>query len=196
MFGDLNNYGPGLNTRGFAIVRDNSAETPIEFWMNEEENKKASAEKGYTVTKQIPFIRFHMGNNNTFDRAVREEDKHKYARQWAAFQANAEQIPDGLPISIWPGISKDEAAKLRHCKIFTVEQLANAPDTHIQDYGMGGMALKQKAKKWVESQASAAPVLQLQSENETLKIELDRLKNQLNEFMALMEEKATKKKGS
>lgn len=122
------------------------------------------------------------GGRTIMVRPASDEDKRRYRRQWEAFQQGQEQRGDGLPLEMWPAVSKSQVLELKHSKIFSVEQLANTADAVISTLGMGMRSLQNKAKLYVEKAEGMEPLMRLQAENEKLKEEMEFLKKQFGEL--------------
>ncbi len=127
--------------------------------------EKTKAE-GRPIFKEVPFIFIQVPGNllNNVRRPVREGDKQRFPRQWAAFEAGADQnIGSGMPLEKWAGVTRAQAEELKFFKIFkifTVEQLANVADNLVQKY-MGIQALKTAAKDYLASATDGRAVVQL-----------------------------------
>lgn len=96
----------------------------------------------------------------------------KYRNQYRAF-CDGEEIPeDGMPLRSWPQISKGQIAACISANLRTVEDLAAANEEAINRLGMGGRALKQAARAWLDAArgqgATAAQINALQTEKEAL----------------------------
>ncbi len=129
--------------------------------------EKTKAE-GRPIFKEVPFIFIQVPGNllNNVRRPVREGDKQRFPRQWAAFEAGADQnIGSGMPLEKWAGVTRAQAEELKFFKIFTVEQLANVADNLVQKY-MGIQALKTAAKDYLASATDGRAVVQLREQNE------------------------------
>lgn len=88
-------------------------------------------------------------------REVTEADKARWPRQWAAYKANQEQVPDGTPLSTWPQLNPAQLKMLQSEGFQTVEQLEGAPDVNLQGI-MGGLDLRKRAQKFLAELVPAA----------------------------------------
>lgn len=196
MFNTPTAYEKGLETRGYAHVNYATGDCPAKFSREKVKNKfKSETEKRIVLEDKI-FVHVYLPGGDSIKRVVTEDDKRRWAKQWAAFEAGSEQLLDGTPLDAWPMITQEEAEGWKILKIFSVEQLANVSDTVIQDYGMGGRSQREKAKKFLASEATSAPISELKSENELLKEQIALLQKQMATFAELTEDRAaTRKKG-
>lgn len=106
------------------------------------------------------------GERDVLHRAVTEEHKMRFPRQWAAYQEGREQTVDGTPIEVLFEGHPEVLANLRMHGITVVEQLANATETALGRLGMGARQHKAKAEAFLEARGGSHGIRQLQSELE------------------------------
>lgn len=111
-------------------------------------------------------------------------DIDRFPLQYKAFQQGLVQDV-GLPIQAWSLRPDDGMIKALQVKsINTVEQLASFQGDDIM--GIPDFySLKQKAKKYLDSQNDDAAINKLITQNDTLQNELNELKQQMQDFNAL-----------
>jgi hypothetical protein len=154
-----------------------------------------SEQQGHPVYKQVPFITIMFPGDRT--KTVRRPAKLKedssgpsdcdrFPRQWNAFQKQEQQAQDGLPLEEWPLINKADVRMLKDLGIRTVEALAALPDGNLSF--LGAHMYRQKAKAYLEQASGGAAVSRLVSENEALKLETERQRQQLAELGAAVAE--------
>jgi hypothetical protein len=98
-----------------------------------------------------------------------------YQRQYEAFKKGEELPLNGTPIRGWLVASPSQQRTLIDLHILTVEDMAGATAEAMQAIGMGSIALKQKAKAWLDSAEqgkSSEALAGLKVENETLKAQI------------------------
>ncbi len=102
------------------------------------------------------------GNNlHIHDQPVRDYDKAKFPRHWSVFQMqNNEQGPNGFGTSLeqWsmdePGsINENQRLELFHLKFQTVEQIAMATDSQVQRMPLGGVGLRENARRYLKAKS-------------------------------------------
>jgi hypothetical protein len=154
-----------------------------QFYLHPKKDDAASLKEGRDIYVEIPYIKIMVpgDKDNVVQRPVREQDKQRFPRQWAAFQNSEEQPLNGTPLSEWAAIGRGQVEELKYFGVRTVEDLVNAPDSQMQKF-MGIAALKQKAKDFLEAAKGMAPINELRAENEALKGELENLKLQFAEM--------------
>lgn len=127
------------------------------------------------------------------DRAVEDEHKTRWPRQYAAFKAGAAQLLEGTPIEEWAAIGRSQAMELAACQVRTVEALAALPDLILQKVApMGGLALRDKARAFLDQAAGLAPLSAAMSEIEDLKARLKLADEAIATLSARLEAKTTK----
>src|SRR5271166_1464648 len=81
---------------------------------------------GRPMYENVTFVRMAPPGEklNIVDRPARGEDARRFPLQWAQFEKNAEQIPDGTPIDLLYPENPAISATLRASGVHTVEQCA------------------------------------------------------------------------
>lgn len=106
--------------------------------------------------------RFPVGWLNAYKEALR-------------YWTEAREIPEtGFSVINWPMVSPAQVKNLLDINLRTVEDVAEATEEAISRMGMGGRALKEKAKAWLDSSATTGKV---SGELEALRAENIRLKS-------------------
>lgn len=115
-------------------------------------NPARSAERGHPHYDNIVFVRIAPPGErlNIVERPAREEDRRRFAVQWAQFSQNQEQLPEGMPIDLLYPEQPAVAATLRASGVFTVEQCASLSGTAIDSIGMGAQQYANDAQKMLE----------------------------------------------
>ena len=163
----------------------------VDKWATEEESTKAGR-KVIVKGPRIPFIKIVRPGDKTTEivRAAMEMDKARFPRQWLAFQINEGMISQGgqIPgwsIDDWSELSKDQVRELKYLRFQVVEQIAGASDAQVQQMGMGGLGLREKAKQALREKMGAETkdalmekekeILALQKKNEENEARLKKL---------------------
>ena len=157
---------------------------PVDGWASMEESKKQQRRVDVKLPKQ-PFIRIMVPGDKTseFTTAVTESHKHRFPREWMAWQiaegliGGDEDIP-GWKLSEWNELSEDMVRELLYLRFQTVEQLAGASDKQIQGVGMGGVQLREKARVALRNKMGAetkAAMDARDAENAELRARLQRM---------------------
>jgi len=134
------------------------------------------------VEKEVGDWLAHLG-----ERLHNKQISQKYydfcTQHYAAWSEKRELPAQGTPLQTWPQIDKAQIENVLNANIRTVEDLANANDEGLQLIGMGGRALKEKAKTYLKSATDHGAVTekvsslesQLQTAQDDKKIMEDRL---------------------
>jgi hypothetical protein len=127
---------------------------------------------------------------NIVDRPVRDSDKRRWPIQWAQFQQNKQQIPEGTPIGMLFPDQPSIAAMLTASNVHTIEQCADLSGDAIDNVGMGAQKYVNAAQKYLEIANKGVGIAQMRSELESrdrdikvltsavenMKAEIDRLR--------------------
>jgi hypothetical protein len=179
-----------LNNPAFSGASNPDSMLHVEFYNHAALDTWATKEKGIkTYVKECPYIRIAIpGNDKTLvERPATGNDSERFPRQWMNFQmqtgmiANAENVP-GWQLDDWKEINGDQLRSLKYLRFYTVEQLAGANDAQVQGIGMGGLALREQAKKALADK-NAAIVNSAVAERDN---EIAELKAQMAQLMAMV----------
>ena len=101
------------------------------------------------ISLKDPGDRLHI-----IDRPIRPEDQYRWPRQWQAYQANREQVPDGTPVAALFQQDPDVVDRLRQFGCYTIQQLAALDEHGITRLGMGARQMVNKAADFLERTAN------------------------------------------
>jgi hypothetical protein len=143
----------------------------VEFYVQAEQNNFKSEQEGHPVFEDKEMVRIVTpgDKNSVVEERVKDHHRREYARQYEAFKSGETLTVEGMPLKEWPPLSPAMVANLRAINIVTVEQLSQVDDGRLDNLGMGGRTLREKARLWLEQASGGAPLTRLQAENETLK---------------------------
>lgn len=153
---------------------------------------------GHPVYKDVDMVHIMIpGNKSELTRRVRltstpdmPSDPERWPRQWAQFKAQEEQTADGLPVQEWPPLGKSQVIALKAAGIHTVEQLSGLPDSSFGSVHMLDVRkYRDLAINYLKNAVSNAPVQSLMAQVETLKAEMERMR-EANEALAANQRKA------
>lgn len=127
---------------------------PINKWASEQ--KSMEMKRNITVRdEEIDFVRIMKpgDQNSILETAVREEHKQRWPEKWLYYQITQGQIDPGGNVPGWKVEDWDELKEqgellstLKFKRFYTVEQIAGASDAQIQNLGIGGLGLREKAR--------------------------------------------------
>lgn len=138
-----------------------------EFRMEPVLNKFKSDHAGHPVYEEFEFVTIRVpGDRKTeWDGRVNDTHKRRWPQAYAAFKSQQEAPTEGVPLTEWPAITRSQVLELAAANCKTVEQLANLPDEHLnKSVSMGGYALREKAKRYLEQAAGSAVAERLAAE--------------------------------
>ena len=155
------------NGNNYAVSYGNDNNIFVEFVEEALLNKFASDESGKSVFDDVILVRATTpGNKNTFvDKvAIRDPETgdweyvqsnsgpswmERFPQQWNQFKAKIEQTPAGYPVTECPFFTKAYALNLKSAKIYTLEQIADMPDTALEALGLDGRTVREKVKAFL-----------------------------------------------
>lgn len=176
-------------TNGYAegdVTKRTSAVVPLDFWTDHVTDPTTNA-----VTP-IDYVRWARAGSNgatTEDKVDRIKKHNPIVWQsikgaFDAWKSGQEEPIEGTALEAWPGVTKGQISTLRNMHIRTVEALADANDAAMERIGMGGRALVDRARKFVEVRNSGAAAMasktaQLEASNKMLSDRLAELEELL-----------------
>lgn len=123
--------------------------------------------------------------------AIKEQFPNEYGI-WKSKRINPDMVGDGIPLSLWPLIPTEMAKALEYMNVFTVQQLAALSDSAISKPGAIGLRdMRDKAKAFIDSAKSAAPLAKMEVENRELKRQLDLMQIQMDQLLNAVKERET-----
>ncbi|MDR6393056.1 chromosome partitioning protein ParA [Paraburkholderia phenoliruptrix] len=174
------------------VMHGDDSRLYVEFTMEAIHQTAASEAEGRPIFKDVPHVRIHFPGDRTKQifRPVKMVEDHqgpsdpvRFPKQWAAFQAQAEQVQDGTPIEQWGPLTKSQAMEFKGMHIHTVEQLAGISDSNLT--WLGARELRDKAVAWLKQAESGKEALRLQAELEKRDADIEDLKRQVRELASL-----------
>lgn len=98
-----------------------------------------------------------VGDPNEVERPVRDEDKARFPREWATFEAGQPASePDGIPLTELEDITDQIAAAYRAKGVRTVEELAAIDDGALRGLGTGSLTNRTAARAYMAERQGAA----------------------------------------
>lgn len=185
-FIDTPDFDPDARKRDGAIPR---------FYTEAKKNNFRSEAEGRPCFDEVEMVEILIPGDrrSSWVGLVKDEHKKRFPREYGAFKQGLEAPEQGTPIAQMPGITRAQAEELAYSHVKTVEALANLPDDLLSKAaGMGGYALREKAKRWVEATNGAAPMEKLAAENERQAATIAEMQAQMAEMKKAMDALKTK----
>jgi hypothetical protein len=160
-----------------------------DFFMDMERDEFASREAGREVFREIERVRIIIpGAVATISvKNVSDVERQRWPEAYAAFKAGQEAPITGTPVEEWPVLNRAMVAELRHLQIRTVEELARLSDIQVQQIGMGGMLLRERARAFLDDAAHEALTSKALAENDVLRVRVAALEKQVDEMARHMQ---------
>lgn len=182
-----------LNNPEFAGAINPDAMVQVEFYDHEALDSWKTEETGIKAYKpKCAYIRITIPGRQdlTVERPADQRDANRFPKQFMIYQmqtgkiANAENVP-GWQIAEWDELDAEQVRQLNFLRFYTVEQIAGANDAQIQGIGMGGIGLREKAKRALAERNGAAASQEIAKRDERIAA----LEEKLNLLLASAEEK-------
>jgi len=122
------------------------------FYHKSVHNPQRSQHEGRPVFEDRVFVRVAPPGErlNIVDRPATRQDQNRWPQQWALFQQNREQTPEGTPIDLLYPEKPAVAATLRANGVMTIETCAELSGNAIDSIGMGAQTWVNAAQKYVQ----------------------------------------------
>ncbi|MDA1043836.1 MAG: hypothetical protein O3C57_01290 [Verrucomicrobia bacterium] len=185
----------------------------VEFELRAQEDREESIKQGMPVFKDAEFAVITMpGGGLVVDKPITDkliyEWQHGDNRRkppspfaYRAYQAwkDGQEIPvNGTDLKNWPGVTPAQLKTCQAATVRTIEDLADANADTVRKLGMGGVALMQKAKAYLESATSnkaSEEVAALGVKMEALQAALEKKDHQIAELMKQLDGVGEPKRG-
>ena len=124
--------------------------------------------------------------------AVEDYHKRRFSKQWMAWQIQEgllegdADIP-GWKIDEWAELDHAQKEELRYLRYQTVEQIAGANDTQVQRMGMGGLALREKAKRALINRTNQVAAQEIEARDKIIAAQGEKIDELSNKFEMLMQ---------
>lgn len=178
-----------LNNPEFTgVIQNPDALLHVQFYWHEPIDKWESEKIGRQVKgPKVPFVRFMRPGDplSVMEIAVDESHKRRWPQMWMAWQMQEGLIDGqgdipGWKLEEWSDLTEEQRHELKYLRFSTVEQIAGASDTQVQRMGMGGLALRERAKHALRNKMGA----EVKAEIESRDREIAELKAQMREVLA------------
>lgn len=144
------------------------AETGILYVFGTEtiEDRERTMAEGHFVCKERDVCHVKKAGSQDFVVWIMDEVRAENSARWFrskdrydAWKKNQTEEPvNGTSLRMWPAINKAMAENLWLMHIRTVEDLAGVPDNLMPNLGMGGSAIRDKARAWLQAAGNIGKV--------------------------------------
>jgi hypothetical protein len=165
------------------------------FYMFPQQDESASISAGRPIYTETEFVEIMAPGSagNIVRRPARDQDRQRFARQYAAFQQGKGEELFGTPLMEVPWITRSQVEELAHVQLRTLEQLSEVGD-NVCGRIPGLHDLKRKAISALAAADAGAPLAALEEENKNLRGEIDVMKDQIEKLVQALKEKTEEKK--
>ncbi len=162
----------------------------VRFHTHPKQSKSKTAEAGRPIFVDTEYVTIMVPGDKTsiVSRPAYDRDKQRFAKQYAAFKNNQDDVLVGTPLEQWPGIKRSQVEEMKYFNIRTVEQLADLSDTHSQQF-MGVNELKKRAQAFLAAAEDNAANEKLAAELAIRDDEITALKQAVEELKGLITKK-------
>lgn len=163
---------------------------PVQFYMGVILDDPKTEQEGRPIFMDVECIKIFNSKDNIIDRPVRDTDKQRWPRQYAAWKNSGENEPGGagMKLELWPQVTRAQAEEFKFFKVYTVEQLAELPDVTGQKI-MGFQGLKIKAQAYLAAAKQDAPLVKMQEELRSRDLQIANLQDQIDKLGKKLAEK-------
>lgn len=201
-FAPIQGYIPTGNPNVAMAQHGNDRVLHVEFTREPKLMKYKSEQAGRPICEDRDYICItYAGGKSVLKREVRLEpdnnggpsDPERFPKHWEAFQRQAEQAQSGTQLEMMPWLTKSQVFELKAQKIYTVEALANIPDSALTI--TGGRSLRERSQKYLAAADAGARESALEAKNKTLENDIEALKAQFAAFATAQAAPETTKRG-
>lgn len=161
---------------------------PVRFYMGSEVDGVRTEAEHRPCYKPCEMIVIYNSKDNIVERPVRPTDIQRWPRSYQIWKATGESTPgaSGTPLDMFPLVTRAQVEELKYFKIFTVEQLADFPDSQMQQF-MGAQKLKNMAVVYLQAVEGHKPLLEMQKQLEQRDVQISSLMEQVSKLCDQME---------
>jgi len=157
-------------------------------------NQEKSANEGRPIYDEKVYVTIIVpGQQDIVHRLAWRADFERFPKQYAAFKNNQNQeYASGTPLKVVPWLALGQVKELEHFNCFTLEQLANMPDS-VAGRFMAINKLKQLAKDHLTAAKEAAPLTAMRAELDSREERIQVMERQMAEMSATIKQLSDKK---
>ncbi len=192
---DDTSFAPVTNIRmqgdwGGVVEYGNDRSQVAMFYNRSVHNPAKSNEAGRPIFEDQVYVRIHPPGErlSIIDRPAKGDDSRRFPAQWAAFQQNKQQVPEGTPIAMLYPDYPSVAVMLRAHGVQTIEQCAELSGPAIDNVGMGCQRYVNDAQKYLSMSNKGVKASQFRHEMESKDREIKVLTKQVEDLKDMVEQ--------
>lgn len=159
----------------------------VEFFVKQVYLEAQSQIEGRPLYKSVNMVLIEApGAKSNIIKEVQMEDRadcpshpHRFPGQWQAFMNQQAQIPDGTPLEMCKFIAPHRVLELKGMRVYTAEQLADMPDSTLQNLGMGARREADLCAAYLKDDVKVNALSEALARESSLKADMEMLKSQL-----------------
>ena len=153
-------------------------QTVITFYDHEVQNLFKSEQEGRPIFETKTYIRKTTPGDRlvVIERKAAKADFLKWPEEYRRYTTGSTQAISGTPLEAWAQISRAQVFEFKALNIFTVEQLAELPDSFGHNI-MGFQGWKQKAGSFLMAAKGQSEFDKMQNELKKRDDEIERMKS-------------------
>lgn len=151
-------------------------------------NEDKSGLEGRPIYDEVLYITIYVpGERDIVHRKSYERDYQRFPFQYQAYRNKQNQdFAGGTPLKVVPWLSLGQIKELEFFNCYTVEHLANMPDSAAGKF-QAIQKLKQNAKDFLQLAKEAAPMTQMRAEMDQKDSKINTLEDQIRQLTARMD---------
>jgi hypothetical protein len=159
-----------------------------QFFVDSVLDEIASSSAGRAIYRDEERVKIIMPGNQWSQPVERVNASHKerWPKHYEAFKKGQSISHEGTPIDNWPFLRPANVKELKFLDIYTIEQCAAMSDTITQRIGMGGAAIRNAARAYLDDAEHDKLITQLEADKAELTARLDNSDRQLEELKTLV----------
>lgn len=152
-----------IGNRNFVGAMNPDSMLSVEFYWHEPEDPNKSMELGRLVRlPKMPYVRIQNPGDKTsiIETPVTDVHKRRWPDHWLRWQVQEGMINNGTDVpgwklEEWTHLNPEQVRELKYLRFSVVEQVAGASDDQIQRMGMGGLSLREEARRALKARLGA-----------------------------------------
>jgi hypothetical protein len=157
----------------------------VKFFIDSVHLTHESEKQGRPIFEDREFVEIiPVGDTKTvLVRESNEKDRQRFIQEYERYKRGEGEKHIGTPLAEWPAMRPSQIRQLNYLNIFTVEHLSQCDDNAMQSIGPGARELVKSAVAYIERAKDVSVTTKYAIENERLKDELERVKEQVDKLV-------------
>ena len=163
-------------------------QTMVSFYDREVQSIHKTEAEGRPIFEMRCYIRKVPPGDKLveIDRKATKQDFLRYSREYELYQKHGATPVIGTPLEAWAQVTRAQVAEWKALNIFTVEQLADLPDSYGHKI-MGFQQWKQKAQAFLQAGKGQVEMERMNAELAKRDEEIARMKENEGKLTSLLE---------